>query len=101
MLRHLAVKILHRVVTKTLQTFKIVYKKICAMAKSYELPLLDLSFEDEVSFSCTRPEHGLFKRIVIRIIERCTGQPRLKKFNGVGLQVPAAARISSPQASAL
>ena len=50
------------------------------MSKSYELPLLDFSFEDDVSFTYTRPEHGLFKRLLIRSIECCTGQPRLEKL---------------------
>ena len=50
------------------------------MSKSYELPILDFSFEDEVSFSYTRPEHGFLKRLVIRSIEFCTGQPRLERL---------------------
>jgi putative hemolysin len=52
------------------------------MSQSYELPTLTFSFdnEDEVSFSYTRPEHGIFKRIFIRTIERCTGQLRLERL---------------------
>ncbi len=52
------------------------------MTLSNELPILDLSFdnEDQVQFSYTRPEHPFFKRMLIRSIERLTGQPRLERL---------------------